>query len=404
MARVPSRRITHLILVPSRLLARFRITSAGWATLGLAVVGCALGFPMHWTELRLLGVAALIVLGAGVLAVSWPSWVSASVTSRPAHTSVGTTTRLEIETRARLLPLVTPLVRIEGDVAAQVLRLRTLWPLRTRVEVVEHVAERRGIFALGPVQHVQSDPLGLFRRVRAWGSTSTLWVRPRLAVPESFSQGGAFDLEGLPSDQLSVSDLAFHALREYVPGDDLRQVHWRSSAKAATLLVRQYQESRSMHAAVVVDDDPRSYGSPEEFETAISVAASLAIRALTDGFDVDLGCGDRVTEPPSREALLDETCAWEVVAAGRVSVDVLARATHLARTGSAIGIGVVVSGSTGDLERLLEAGAAFGGDARRIAVRVDPTSPGGVRSSHGVRLLEIAQVEDLPRLALWVAS
>ena len=86
-----------------------------------------------------------------------------------------------------------------------------------------------------------------------------------------------------------MSDLAFHALREYVPGDDLRRVHWRSSAKADTLLVRQYHESRSMHAAVVVDDDPRSYASADELETAISVGASLAIRAMTDGFDVDLG-------------------------------------------------------------------------------------------------------------------
>ena len=46
------------------------------------------------------------------------------------------------------------------------------------------------------------------------------------------STPGCPDLEGVPSDQLSMSDLAFHALREYVPGDDLRHVHWRSSAKA----------------------------------------------------------------------------------------------------------------------------------------------------------------------------
>ena len=138
--------------------------------------------------------------------------------------------------------------------------MRTLWPGRPRRESFEHAAERRGIFTLGPVRHLQSDPLGLLPPdPLAGGEPSTLWVRPRVAVPESIALGGVFDLEGLPSDQMSMSDLAFHALREYVPGDDLRHVHWRSSAKADTLLVRQYHESRSMHAAVVVDDDPGAY-------------------------------------------------------------------------------------------------------------------------------------------------
>jgi uncharacterized protein (DUF58 family) len=384
-----------------RRLAGLQVTSAGWAVVVLALAGWGLGVPLEWMELRYLGAAATFVVVVGLVCVLLPWRVSASVGARPPRTSVGATTTLELQVRARLLPLVTPMVRLEGDVASQVLRLPVLWPWRTRTETVEHLAERRGVFALGPLRHVQSDPLGLFRRTRAWGVASTLWVRPRVAVPESFSQGGASDLEGVPSDQISMSDLAFHALREYVPGDDLRRVHWRSSAKADTLLVRQYHESRSMHAAVVVDDDPRSYAHPDEFETAVSVGASLAIRAMTDGFDVDLGCGDRVSEPLSRESLLDETCVWGL--ADQVPVDVLARASHLARTGTAIGIGVVVSGSTCDLERLLEAASVFGEGAQRIAVRVDPGKDGSVRATHGVRVIDLGRLEHLPRLAAWVA-
>jgi uncharacterized protein (DUF58 family) len=231
-----------------------------------------------------------------------------------------------------------------------------------------------------------------------------LWVRPRVLVPGPFSHGGVFDLEGVPSEQISLSDLAFHALREYAPGDDLRRVHWRSSAKAAKLMVRQYHESRSRNAAVVVDDGAGSYADAEELEIAISVAASLAIRALTDGFDVDVACGERVSTPVGREALLDETCAWGIAGSQEVPVDVLARATHLARTGTAIGIGVVVSGSTCDLERLLEAASAFGAEAHRIAVRVDPAGQGGVRDVHGVRVLEIGRLDQLPELAAWAAG
>jgi len=232
-----------------------------------------------------------------------------------------------------------------------------------------------------------------------------LWVRPRVVVPDTFLLGGVFDLEGTPSDQMSMSDLAFHALREYVPGDDLRRVHWRSSAKADTLLVRQYLESRSAHAAVVVDDDPHSYASPAEFETAISVAASLAIRILTDGFEIDIACGERVTSAVGQGGLLDATCSWALAPADARSADVAARAVHLARrSGTSTGVGVVVSGSTIDLERLLEASSAFGGDARRIAVRINPEGDGSVRATHGVRVLEVAQLDQLPRLAAWVAT
>ena len=77
---------------------------------------------------------------------------------------------------------------------------------------------------------------------------------------DSLGAGLLRDLEGVATDAISQSDLAFHALREYVPGDDLRHVHWRSSAKAMgsggenQLLVRQYLDTRRSHATIVVDD------------------------------------------------------------------------------------------------------------------------------------------------------
>ena len=80
-----------------------------------------------------------------------------------------------------------------------------------------------------------------------------LLVAPRVTDLSVFAGGLTNDLDGATSQQLSMSDLAFHALREYVPGDDLRHVHWRSSAKAGELLVRQYHETRRGHVTVLVD-------------------------------------------------------------------------------------------------------------------------------------------------------
>ena len=74
-----------------------------------------------------------------------------------------------------------------------------------------------------------------------------------------------------------MSDLAFHALREYVLGDELRHVHWRSSAKANKLQIRQYHDTRRSHLTIVLDDNRDSDGDPDDFETAVSAAASVAL-------------------------------------------------------------------------------------------------------------------------------
>ena len=72
----------------------------------------------------------------------------------------------------------------------------------------------------------------IFSRDVAWTPVREMLVRPPMVPLDSLGAGLLRDLEGVSTDAVSQSDLAFHALREYVPGDDLRHVHWRSSAKA----------------------------------------------------------------------------------------------------------------------------------------------------------------------------
>src|SRR5699024_9984886 len=82
------------------------------------------------------------------------------------------------------------------------------------------------------------------------------------------------DLEGTPSSDLSSSDIAFHALRDYAPGDDRSHVHWRTTARTGKLMVRQFEETRRSHVVVALDDLAEHYASDEEFELAVSAAAS----------------------------------------------------------------------------------------------------------------------------------
>ena len=137
-----------------------------------------------------------------------------------------------------------------------------LAPGETHEESFTIRTERRGVIPVGPASTRRGDPLGMLSRDVEWTDVVEILVRPPMVPMDSLGAGLLRDLEGVSTDAVSQSDLAFHALREYVPGDDLRHVHWRSSAKAmavaddSQLLVRQYLDTRRSHVTLVVDDDP----------------------------------------------------------------------------------------------------------------------------------------------------
>jgi hypothetical protein len=243
------------------------------------------------------------------------------------------------------------------------------------------------------VVNLQSDPLGLARRDVEWHAGEELYVRPLVVLLEPLAAGVVSDLEGVPSEQLSVSDLAFHALREYVPGDDLRHVHWRSSAKASTLLVRQYLETRRSHATVLLDDDPASYAGEEDFELAVSVAASVALRAALDDFEVFLGCGEDVTSSRQPDTLLDTACLFAL--GGTAYVE---RAVRAAMTVGGTSVVVQVTGGRRDGAELRLAGSHFPGDAYHLLLRADTSTDSRVSEAAGLRSVTVARLEHLPAL------
>src|SRR5690606_16700627 len=75
------------------------------------------------------------------------------------------------------------------------------------------------------------------------------------------------------------------AVREYVPGDAMRHIHWKSTAKTGTLMVRQYEESQTARVAVLFDARRAEYASDDEFELGVSIAASISVQAVREGRD-----------------------------------------------------------------------------------------------------------------------
>jgi uncharacterized protein (DUF58 family) len=144
------------------------------------------------------------------------------------------------------------------------------------------VTSRRGYLPIGPAVVTRRDPWGIFRRSRQVGGQAEISVYPRIvSIP-------APDIVSRLSRDAGAADVAagsdrFHTLREYVVGDELRKVHWPSSAKTGTLVVKQMVDSPQPRILLFCDCDVGSYADPADFESAIDATASLANAIVATG-------------------------------------------------------------------------------------------------------------------------
>lgn len=152
---------------------------------------------------------------------------------------------------------------------------------------------RRGVFDVGPFEVERIDPFWLsVGRRRDAGRTSVI-VHPKIydligphgavRVVESESV-----LRRATADPMS----GFVSMREYVAGDDPRMIHWPTTARTGTLMVREHVEVRRPEFTVVLDTAP-DVGTPEDFEEAVDVAATLGVHAIRSGLDVVVRTTDR---------------------------------------------------------------------------------------------------------------
>ncbi len=195
-------------------------------------------------------------------------------------------------------------------------------------------------------------------------------------------------LEGPTSDTAPAGTVTFHALREYVVGDDLRHIHWRSSARTGTLMVRQLVDASLPQTTVVIDTRRDAYPDPDDFELAVDAAASVAVGAARSGFPVRIVTGDGPlveTKGGSHDVddLLDRLARLTAHEAPHPALEVARRV----RAGGAL---VLITGARGETSR---AGALRRRFDRVVCVRIRPEAPGP--SLPGVGLIEMADLDEL---------
>jgi uncharacterized protein (DUF58 family) len=162
-------------------------------------------------------------------------------------------------------------------------RRRIDYPVRSEV---------RGHYTIGPLRVRIGDPFGLLELHRVFTSTSTLVVTPAVQPLPSVPLRGAWSGGGDNRPRAFASGSAADVtVREYRVGDDLRRVHWRSSAHAGELMVRREEQPWQSRCTLLVDNRARAHrgvGSTSSLETAVSLTASIAVHLARHGYEIRL--------------------------------------------------------------------------------------------------------------------
>jgi uncharacterized protein (DUF58 family) len=204
-----------------------------------------------------------------------------------------TMARLEVRNRSarRHSPFIAKDV---VDEAYREVLVRRLAPHAAATYRYQLRSNRRGRFPVGPLVLERGDPLGLVRSVLVTGSVAYLWVHPRRHPVRTAGLGWPrYHHDGERSAQPPAGSSDLRQIREYVPGDETRHMHWKAVARTGTLMVREYTDPAQPRLTVVLDNRADVL-HPAAFEEAVEVAASFACAALDARYRTSVltTCGD----------------------------------------------------------------------------------------------------------------
>lgn len=151
---------------------------------------------------------------------------------------------------------------------------------------------RRGAYRVGPLTAVAGDPFGLTQRETVLCEAFELVVHPRVELVDDRPLTRQFEDPPVrpPVSKPWPSGMEFFGMREYHPGDELRRVVWRASARVGKLMVREAEQGITDRITIVLDTDRGSYRhtgeDSEAFEVAVRAAASIGVGHLRDGYEV----------------------------------------------------------------------------------------------------------------------
>jgi uncharacterized protein (DUF58 family) len=268
------------------------MTLFGLGALLAGIAALTMGLSLDWLAFDLIGLGLLAVVVLGFAAVARPSRLVIDREIQPPRVPKGSPA-IAFLTFANRGRRTVPVAVATQPFGSQ--RVRTVIPKLRGGErgtrAYRLPTRQRGIFDVLPVEVTRRDSFELFRLSRRHGRTERIWVYPRVLGFRTLPAGQTRHLEGPSSDTSPQGNITFHRLREYEAGDDLRLVHWRSSARAGRLLVKHNVDTSQPYTAVIFDQRPSLY-TEESFEQAVDVVASVLVASAANKAPVELRLTD----------------------------------------------------------------------------------------------------------------
>jgi hypothetical protein len=284
----------------------------GWAVIGATGAAWLVGLTMGWVELTVVASVTSVIILAAVLFIFGRSAYKIDLDLANTRIVVGQRAVGRIEVRnASTRSLLPARVELPVGSAFAAFRLPVLAPDGVHEDLFTIPTNRRAVLVVGPVRSVRDDPFGLLRRQVVWTEPAPLYVHPRTVTLDGSSSGFLRDIEGLPTKDLSPSDVSFHALREYAAGDDPRNIHWKTTARTGTMMIRQFEETRRSHLALALSTSLSDYLDPEEFELAVAACGSLGLQALKEEKQLSVLVHGGTLHAGTSRRLLDELSGVE---------------------------------------------------------------------------------------------
>lgn len=379
------------------------VTPVGWLVLLVAAVALTLSLVFGWQEFTYLGTLMLAAFVISAFFLFGRASYGVDVELNPRRVVVGDRAMgrmLVTNIGARNLPPTRMELPVGKGLAE--FQLPAMTPKQEVEELFAVPTNKRAVIVAGPAESIRGDQLGLLRRALKWAEPKDLFVHPRTVRLAPSAAGLVRDLEGQVSKKITNNDIAFHALRPYVPGDDRRYVHWRTSARIGQLMVRQFEETRRSQVTMILSTRADLYASEEEFELAISVTTSIAAQVIRDGTQMNVVSDSGLWKTQSVTSMLDASCRVDPV--GRVFPSVREFARERTKRLPNPSVVMIIGGSRMTTAEFRSVQSLFGSDTSQVAFHVDLGSQPKFGAVAGLSVITVGALDDLPSLVRGLSS
>ncbi|QNE14038.1 DUF58 domain-containing protein [Pseudarthrobacter sp. NBSH8] len=369
------------------------VSVLGWSVLAASILLWIAGQAFGWQEAKAAAIAAFVLFLIAIGFILGRSSYGVILDLARTRVAVGDSAVGSIavsNTSAR--PLLPAALELPVGNATAVFHLPRMKPAQVHEDLFTIPTARRAVIVVGPVRSVRADPLHLLRRQVLWTEPEDLFVHPKTVALAGSAAGFIRDLEGMPTTDLSSADVSFHALRDYVPGDDRRHIHWKTTARTNKLMVRQFEETRRAHLAISLSINTDEYASEQEFEMAISAAASIGRQAIREQRELDVLTQNGPLRCETGRNMLDDMTRIAGAPMRRTAVDL---ARTLADTVPNASVVFFVVGSNVTPAQLRSAAASVPLGVRSLAVRLQIGAAPGRANIADLTVLTLGDLADL---------